>query len=168
MKIRTSRRSRNVILEMKPGESALPPAAVPELKIKRILVPVDFSDWSHKAFHYAIHFGRQFNAEIILLHVIVSVPPPPEMVILEREQLSAKYFENSAKELARWRKEVVPKVAVKAVTRSGTAAHHEIVEAARESNCDLIIIGNRGRTGLARMLLGGTAEPVVRHAPCPV
>jgi universal stress protein A len=43
----------------------------------------------------------------------------------------------------------------------------EIVRAAGENNIDLIIIGRHGRTGLARLLLGGTAEHVLRHAPCP-
>jgi universal stress protein A len=168
MKVRTSRRSRNVVLEMESKDSALPPIPVPELQVKRILVPVDFSDCSHKAFHYAIHFARQFNAELMLLHVIVDVPPPPQMLILESEKLTAEYREQAAKQLAEWRKEVAPGISVKAVTRNGTAAHQEIVEAARESNSDLIIIGNHGRTGLSRLMTGGTTERVVRHAPCPV
>jgi len=168
MKVRTSRRSRNVVIEMEPKDSALPPVSLPELQVKRILAPVDFSDCSHKAFHYAIQFARQFNAELMLLHVVIALPPPPQMVILERETLSAEYRVESAKQLSKWRREAVPGVSVKAVTREGTAAHQEIVEAARESNSDLIIIGNHGRTGWSRILVGGTAERVVRHAPCPV
>src|ERR1041385_4208736 len=52
MKIRTSRRSRNVVLEMEPKNSTLPPVSVPELRLKRILTPVDFSECSRKALQY--------------------------------------------------------------------------------------------------------------------
>jgi nucleotide-binding universal stress UspA family protein len=167
MKVRTSRRSRRVVLEMGPRDSSLPPIPVPELQIKRILIPVDFSDCSHKAFHYAAHFARQFNAELMLLHVVVLIPPAP-MVILDTERLAVEYGEQAAKQLSEWRKEVSPGISVKAVTRNGAEAHQEIVEAARDSNSDLIIIGNHGRTGVSRFLTGGTTERVVRYAPCPV
>jgi universal stress protein A len=168
MKIRASRRSRNVVLEMESKDSALPPVAVSELRLKQILVAVDFSASSRKAFYYATHFARQFDAEIMLLHVIVSAPPPPGMLVFEAEELNVKYYEQAARQLADWRREIVPALRVKAVTRTGTAAHQEIVEAARESNIDLIVIGNHGLTGFSRLLLGSTAERVVRHAPCPV
>src|SRR4051812_7937497 len=99
MKIRASRRSRNVVLEMESKDSGLPPVAVAELRLKRILVAVDFSESSRKAFQYAVQFARQFNAELMLLHVVVTVPPPPQMVVFEAEQLSAKYQEEAAKQL---------------------------------------------------------------------
>ena len=51
--------------------------------------------------------------------------------------------------------------------RSGDPAH-EIVQAASEWSADLIIMGSRGRTGLARLLLGSVARKVVTHAPCSV
>ena len=44
----------------------------------------------------------------------------------------------------------------------------EIILMANDPNIDLIIIGSRGRSGIRRLLLGSTAEPVVEHAPCPV
>jgi nucleotide-binding universal stress UspA family protein len=44
----------------------------------------------------------------------------------------------------------------------------EIIAAAREWNADLLVLGTHGRSGLARMVLGSTAEAVLRHAPCPV
>ena len=168
MKLRTARKSRNVVLEMEPHDASLPPIALPELQLRRILVPIDFSDCSRKAMQYGISFARQFNSEILLLHVIVAVPPPPQVLVVEAETLGAKYHEQAARDLSEWRKEAVPLASVKAAIRSGMSAHSEIVEAARETNCDLILIGSHGRTGLARVLLGSTAEQVVRHASCPV
>lgn len=171
MKMKASRRSGHVVLEMGQKDSVLPPVAVPEVELKRILVPVDFSECSHKAFHYAIQFARQFNAELLLLHVLESVPTPPQPFILdvtENQKLIAEQYEEAAKQLSHWRREAAPNSSVRAVTRAGIAAHQEIIEAARENNADLIVIGNHGRTGLARLFLGGTTERVVRHAPCPV
>lgn len=168
MKLRTSHRSRSVVLELGQKDEGLPPVAVPELQVNRVLVPVDFSECSHKAFQYATHFARQFNAEMMLLHVIIAIPPAPEMLFMEAEGLSGQYHEDIAKELSQWRNEIALKVSVKAVTRTGMAAYQEIIEAARESNTDLIIIGHRGQSSLTRMFIGSTAEKVVRHAPCPV
>jgi nucleotide-binding universal stress UspA family protein len=53
------------------------------------------------------------------------------------------------------------------IIRLGTA-HTEIVRIARELGIDLIILSTKGRTGLAHVFLGSTAEKVVRHASCPV
>jgi nucleotide-binding universal stress UspA family protein len=166
MKIKKDRS--HVIVEMGSKESGLPPAGVAELQLRHVLVPVDFSECSHKAFQYAISFARQFSADLMLLHVVVAVPPPPQMLVFEAETLRGKYHEEAAKHLSEWRKEAVSQISVKAVVREGMAAHQEIVAAAHECNSDLIVIGNHGRGGLARVLTGSTAERVVRHAPCPV
>jgi nucleotide-binding universal stress UspA family protein len=166
MKIRTSRASRNVIFEVGKN-SDLPPVGIPELQVKRILVPVDFSDCSRKAFHYAVHFARQFNAELVLLNVLVDISSPPEMVMLEGERINALQRDAAGKELSKWRKDAAG-VSVNVLTRSGSSIHNEISEAARESNCDLIVIGNHGRSAFSRFFIGGNAERVVRHAPCPV
>jgi len=167
MKIKKDRVHNTVVLEMD-RKSSLPPVAVPELQLKHILVPVDFSDCSRKALHYGASFARQFNADVTLLHVVVSVPLPPQMLVFEAETLTARYHEQAAKQLSEWRKEISSQAPVKATVRAGTGAHQEIIAAAHECNCDLIVMGSHGRSGLARMLTGSTAERVVRHAPCPV
>jgi universal stress protein A len=168
MKIRAARRSQDVILEM-PRNSPLPPISVPEVNLKKILVPIDFSEQSRKAMEYALSFGRQFNAEILLLHVIEFTPlPAPPLAVVQDETTQAKLHESSAKELGEWREAISSQAAVRASVRDGISAHAEIVRAATEGNIDLIILGTQGRTGLAHLLIGSTAERVVRHAPCPV
>jgi universal stress protein A len=166
MKVKKDRS--RVVVEINRKELGLPPIAVPELRLKQILVPVDFSECSHKALQYAVAFARQFSADVMLLHIVVAVPPPPQMLVFEAEAIRAKCQEEAAKRLSKWRKEAVSHASVKATVREGAAAHQEIVAAAHECNSDLIIIGNHGRGGLARVLTGSTAERVVRHAPCPV
>lgn len=166
MKIKANARSGSVILEMEPQDEALPPVPLPELQLKKILAPVDFSNSSRKALAYAECFARQFNAELILLHVQES--PPPQVEILEGALMDTTVYQAAADELAAWRREFGLRVSSKAVVRGGKSAHKEIVSAAEEGNVDLIILGNRGRTGLARAFLGSTAESVVRNAHCPV
>jgi nucleotide-binding universal stress UspA family protein len=154
---------------MKPRNSPLPPISLPEVNLKKILVPIDFSESARKAMEYGLSFARQFNAEILLLHVIEFTPlPAPPLAIVQDETTQAKLHESSAKELGEWRDAISAQTIVRASVRDGISAHAEIVKAAAEGNIDLIILGTQGRTGLAHLLIGSTAERVVRHAPCPV
>lgn len=169
MKIRAARRSQDVVLEMKPRNSPLPPISLPEVNLKKILVPIDFSGPSKKAMQYAISFAKQFNAEVLLLHVIEFTPlPAPPLAVVQDEATQGKVHESAAKELAEWRDAISSQATVRASVRNGLSAQAEIVNAARDGNVDLIILGTQGRTGLAHLLIGSTAERVVRHAPCPV
>jgi universal stress protein A len=166
MRLRASPRAKQrVVVELESPEASLPPIAVPELKLKRILVPIDFSEQSQKALHYAISFAKQFNAEIFLLHVVETVPTP-EVAIAESGVLNFRLRDEAKRELSDWRKEV-PHAAVKTAIYAGIP-FREIVRAADEHNTDLIILGTQGRTGLSHLFIGSTAERVVRHAPCPV
>jgi nucleotide-binding universal stress UspA family protein len=140
---------------------------VPEIQLKRILVPVDFSACSTKALQYAAVFAKQFGAEILLLHV---VQPPVYMegtavAVAPISEESAR--EAASMELAQLRGKEVPKLDTKTSVRIGKP-YLEIIRAADEMNADFIVIGTHGRSGLARMFLGSTSERVVRHAPCPV
>ena len=120
---------------------------------------------------YGLSFARQFNAEMLLLHVIEFTPlaaPVPPMPVMQDETTRAQLHENAAKQLGAWRNEISSQAAVRASVREGLSAYAEIVNAATQGNIDLIILGTQGRTGLAHLLIGSTAERVVRHAPCPV
>jgi universal stress protein A len=167
MKVRSSPRTGRTVVELERRDAALPGAPLDEIKLKRILVPVDFSECSNKALHYAALFGKQFGAEILLLHV---VQPP---VYMEGGSLTVAAFDENtlrdeaAKRLSEWQNTVVSGAALRTNVRTGTP-HHEIVATAEDTNTDLIILGTHGRGRLARMLIGSTAERVVRHAPCPV
>jgi universal stress protein A len=165
MKIKTARRSGKVIVEMAPRDADIP-MFQSELKLKRILVPIDFSELSRKAVQYARSFAKQFNSEILLLHAIELVPVPDATFLLQ-DTTQGKL--QAAKRLSEWRNRLLPEVSVRAVVSdSGAGATEQILNAARQSNVDLIILGTHGRTGLAHLFIGSTAEKVVRGAPCPV
>ena len=135
------------------------------LKLRRILVPIDFSGFSRQALRYAVPLAVEFGAKITLLHVIVPAPYPTEMgVILLQEQDATKA---ARKELAKVGRKFVPGLRGKIIVRIGQP-FSEITRTARQLKTDLIVLTTHGHTGLKRVLLGSTAERVLRHAPCPV
>ena len=167
MKVKAAPSSSKVVIEMSPGDSSMPSAALPEVRLKKILVPVDFSEPSRKALVYATSFAKQFNAELLLFHAVpfITTPAPMYSIPLETD---ARLREESAKQLAQWRGALPPELSSKAIVGDGASAYDQIVKTATENNVDLIILGTHGRTGAARWLIGSTAERVVRHAACPV
>jgi len=170
MKVKPGRRTGKVVLELgRRDEQLLAASAAPEFKIKRILVPIDFSECSKKALRYALALARQHSATLDLLYV---VPTPPygagEYGPVDYGDLQEELQENAARELGRTISEEVGKAAPAGpIIRTG-AAVREIVDVARTIPADLIVISTHGRSGLKHVLLGSVAEQVVRHAPCPV
>jgi nucleotide-binding universal stress UspA family protein len=138
--------------------------------LNKILVPVDFSDFSTKALDYALAFADQFDAQVILLHVVEpAVYPESSMLVATAlDDLNndlTKVAQQKLNELKRER--IGDRVSSELLVRLGRA-FSEIVAAASELDVDLIILATHGYTGLKHVLLGSTAERVVRHAPCPV
>jgi len=146
-----------------------PAAAVP-LPVKKILVPVDFSDCSLFALHYAVNLAKQVDASLLLVHVASSLLAPPEMeyVHLDLKKFQAEVEKHaSAKLAAIAQKEIPATVHASPIVRHGTP-WEEITRTAKDRKADLIVIGTQGHTGLKHVFLGSTAEKVVRFAGCPV
>jgi universal stress protein A len=125
--------------------------------ISRILVPVDWSEPSIRAFEIGASLAHEYNAQLIVLYVVplpsVMYGPPPE-----------NYYEHMREELCRLRP-ADPQTRVQHLVAEGDPAA-VILEEAREKQCDLIVMGTHGRTALPRVLMGSVAEEVVRNAPC--
>jgi nucleotide-binding universal stress UspA family protein len=141
----------------------------PVFRLKKIFVPMDFSNGSKKALQYAIPFARQFGAELILFHVIAPYVPVPGMeptmgAIPMQEGATEEDAQDRLKEL-QWL--VGVDVPFTTLTRIGNP-FTEIIGMAKVFDVDLIIISTHGRTGLEHILLGSTAEKIVRHSNCPV
>lgn len=136
-------------------------------QLKRILVPVDFSDCAAKALQYALPFARQFGATLLVTHVIQPYIPIPEMTGVDVELIEAQMREAAERELKVVRQALPGDVVSEQVLRIGHP-QTEIIRAAQELNADLIIVATHGRSGLAHVFLGSTAERVIRHAGCPV
>jgi nucleotide-binding universal stress UspA family protein len=137
------------------------------LRIKNVLVPVDFSAESHAAIQLALPLLRRFGANLHLAHVMPAdsisgltempiVIPETEVVRRVRRDLNAIAGKNDVK---------LRRCSFHA--RKGNP-FKQICQLAREMPADLIVISTRGNTGLKHLALGSTAERVVRYSPCPV
>jgi nucleotide-binding universal stress UspA family protein len=132
--------------------------------LRTILHPTDFSDCSEVAFRMACSLACDYQAHLVILHVS---PPPVDGYgegILP--PLSADYL-RPLREKLRQLQEAAPAVSVEYRLVEGDAAE-EILRTAQAMSCDMIVLGTHGRTGLARLVVGSTAELVARRAPCPV
>jgi nucleotide-binding universal stress UspA family protein len=139
-------------------------------RIKRILIPVDFSDSSKESLGHAIALAQQFRARLIPVHVLEPVIYPSDMAFapLAPEFPAGISVSSVRKKLKEWCEDAIPpRMLGKPEIRVGQA-YYEIAEAAKEMKADMIVISTHGYTGLKHVLLGSTAERIVRHAPCPV
>ena len=143
--------------------------------IKRILVPIDFSDFSIDALKYGVSVARHFGAKILLLHVISQE--------LLNEVKAVQYFsgiiDSPEKFLARKKRDINERIEkiLKGETDQTLFEEplievgiptEEIIRVAKERKVDLVVIATRGRSGLSHILMGSVAEKVVRRSPCPV
>jgi nucleotide-binding universal stress UspA family protein len=127
------------------------------MKLAMVLCPVDFSAATAPLLAYAAPLARAGNAIIQLLHVIegqlTAWQPQRETTAETRLQALA-----ASPELAG--------LTIQTKVRFGNP-EQTIVSYASDHHADLIVIGAHGATGLTRFLMGGTAEGVMRMAPCP-
>lgn len=141
------------------------------IDIRRILCPIDFSEFSRRALDHAIAIARWYGSTVTALHVFSPAPVPAfgpgfagfEPIVLtdvDRHQLLAHTKEFVAAESA-------PGVAIETVLREGNSAV-EILAQASATDVGLIVIGTHGRSGFERLVLGSVAEKVLRKARCPV
>jgi len=147
-----------------------PPGFPGHLKFKRLLVPIDFSDSSLLALDYAVALGREFDSKLILLHVVEPAVSQENYfgVAAPMAETDQNFLEVGRERLAALaQKRSEPRQPIEFLVRIGRA-HSEIVDTARATGADLIVVGTHGLTAVAHLLMGSTAERVVRHAPCPV
>lgn len=142
--------------------------AVPSTSIRRILVPLDFSESSYKALAYASALAKQFEAKITLLHVVQMTYMVGEYGAIELPELEVQLTTSARSKLESVAREKVPAGQVDGTLIRVGPAVPEIANTAKETNADLLVISTHGYTGLKRIVLGSVAENVVRHAPCPV
>jgi nucleotide-binding universal stress UspA family protein len=140
------------------------------VRIKRILFPTDFSDFSKYAASFAISFACDYGAKLYILHVSEKTYDISEMLAekVPPEELQAKVEEFAAKELEEASSaDMLEKLEYEIMHRTGKP-FAEIITFAKEQEIDVIVMGTHGRSALESAIIGSTAEKVVRKAPCPV
>ena len=140
------------------------------MTVTKILVPIDFSEHSEAALEHAIEIAKAFGAECVLHHVVEAALYP---VAYGMAPVSSVNFEEDAKNNAQEAMQpLLDKISAAGVKASSFIetgmASLRICETAQRDGFDLIVIATHGLTGLAHLLMGSTAERVVRHASCPV
>jgi nucleotide-binding universal stress UspA family protein len=131
-----------------------------------ILVPVGFSPCAEHALDYACDLAAKLSARIHVINAIGATLP--ELSVGLTDQMISSIRHNNAAVLD---KLIEPRRKIAAfgeVIVVDNDARDAILQAARASRADLIVIGTHGRRGLSRVLLGSVAEDVLRRAPCPV
>jgi universal stress protein A len=139
----------------------------PTIPLKRMLVPVDFSERSGKAVRYALAFAAGAKAELLFVHIVEPYIPPADIVMVESAALESIALRTAKKYMRKLVAESEPVVSCKSEIRIGKP-WVEIIKLAKETDTDLIVVSTHGRTGFAHLLMGSTAEQIVRHASCPV
>ncbi|MGV7222730.1 MAG: universal stress protein [Nitrospinales bacterium] len=139
--------------------------ACPLTKGKRILVAMDRSKYSEKAFDQAISIAKICKSTLFVLSVVDLYPEVKEIVLTHEGKVikGTKEFLEGVK--AKATKENIP---CETIMHIGGQPHEFIIQEAKEKNIDLILMGTHGRTGLDKLLIGSVAERVVGHAPCAV
>jgi len=139
-------------------------------RIKNILFPTDFSEYSKKALPYALSFASRYGATLHVLHVFEQRVHPAFYII---DKSTPFDIDDSLRDRALDALDefVYPdlrdKISFNCEVASGTP-FVEIIDYARAREIDLIVLATHGLTGLKHMLIGSTTERVVRKAPCPV
>lgn len=133
---------------------------------QNILVATDFSELGQRAVKVAFELAEKLDSKVHLVHVftIQEVPESPAIAndTLRDSELMAvgklRAVANQYRETGRLGE---------TKTHNGDAASM-ILLAAEELSADLLVLGTHGRRGIPRMLLGSTAESVLRQTPCMV
>lgn len=150
------------VLTVREGADVAPGEA-----IRRLLVPIDFSEPSRLALRHAKELAMTYGAEIDLLHVVEEVALPTAYGVEPVSFVVPDVVENSEKVLAQMAEEEIGYEHVVVQSLPGYPST-TILDYVDEREIDLVVIATHGRTGMDRLLLGSVAEKVVRRAACPV
>ena len=144
------------------------------MSIKRLLVPVDYSDCSQAALVVAAAFAEKFAASLDVVHVWDRPTYGLETVLVrqaagEKRSLFEMIHDNAQQEMEKFvgASKIPASVPVTQRLLSGEPAS-KILEELKKREHDLVVVGTHGRGRLAQILLGSVAEKLVQLSPIPV
>jgi nucleotide-binding universal stress UspA family protein len=141
------------------------------LEIKLILCPVDFSEFSIRAYQHALSLARHYRAKLVAQHIVeLSRYPYAEYVAStgDYEEFCRALCEGGKEQLQEFVKNHThDKIQPELVVHKGVAPDC-ILSLAQARKADLIVMGTHGRRGYDRLVLGSVTNRVMRRATCPV
>ena len=139
--------------------------------VQKILVPVDFSEPSRAALQYAIDLADPLGASIDVIHAYDVPAMASGSLVLTTRGVNRPFadwkLQRAKHDVDEFVRTVNAGVPLTTVVVEGSPAP-AVQQYAKEHAVDLIVIATRGRSQVARVLLGSVADRVVRTAPCPV
>lgn len=140
------------------------------MKIGKILVPYDGSEYSKRAFSYALDLAKKYNSEVTAISCIPVQEQLPETNIPEQEKLELQRQRNIASEILS-----VPElesqetmIPYKGIVLGTSSVVDAIIAYSESNGIDIIIVGSRGRGGFKKLLLGSVASALSQYSKCPV
>jgi len=135
------------------------------VQFKNVLFLSDFSPAANAAIPYATEVAKRFGAKLFALHmrtpVINPMTQPASWATLEKAaEAEAKVQRNTLRES-------FPGLQPEVLIEEGDF-YSILLDVVAKDKIDLIVLGTRGRSGVAKFLLGSVAEEIFRQAPCPV
>ena len=140
------------------------------MSFRNILFPTDFTPHARSALKYAAAFAREGRGRVVLFSVQTGSVPAnlltlPAHVLEDQDNHWLQQLRGQVKDLLT--DPLFDRLEVEPVIVAGEPAH-EIANAVRDYDIDLVTVVTHGRRGLARALWGSTAEEIIAEAPCPV
>ncbi len=138
------------------------------VSVRKILLATDFSSVSDKAGSYARALARRFSSTIEIAHVFDPsvVTSYPEAImglpVKERQQINNENLEQLRNEFSD------SGIDVKTISTEGHRPYAALLKVAKEDEIDLIVAGTQSKSSMERLVLGSTAEELIRNATCPV
>jgi len=130
----------------------------------RIIIPIDGSEYSKRAAYKAITIAKNTDVEVYAIHIIhhnlLLIHPELFQTVEKRFIEDAKEFLQEIDTMGKKSGIRIQKKIIQGIP------YEEIIKFADKKN--LIVIGNKGKTGLDKVFIGGVAEKVIRYAPCDV
>ncbi|MFI0428117.1 universal stress protein [Mariniflexile sp. HMF6888] len=136
--------------------------------MKKIIVPVDFSEHSEYALHVAAQFAKKYNAEVLVLHMLEM----SDIMLTASDGLqyekAAYFFKLSEQKFEAFlEKDYLKGLKVTPIIKH-FKVFSEVNDVARKNDADLIVMGSHGSSGVKEFFIGSNTERVVRNADIPV
>jgi len=141
--------------------------------MKKIIVPIDFSDQSKHAMHFAAEFSKLIEAELVLLHVLelpvshFSIAGEVNRQVME-DFYTGTFIKGVHERLEEWKEELSSDGTNASSLMKYGNPFQKISATISEQDADFIIMGSKGASGLKEFFVGSNAARMIRYAKCPV